>query len=375
MRILFLGTDNLRRNGTTQRMLFLAKAILSLGVKVSVAIPDQKENRSFCRNYLKNTETYFFPVSNFITELYFKHNIASSGKYDIVHCFCTGIRSLLLKSRKYEQTTIIYDWDELLSQHGGISFLSRIKFRLIENYTLWGGDAFTVASEYLNRYISNRLPPKRGREIITLPNGYDFDIDKGAVTGEACKVIRDDDAEKKLIYIGRISKGYQIMELVELAIRLKELKYNWKIYIIGEGQDLRSYVQKTHDLRIKSHIKFLGRIAVEEVAGCLKCADVLLFPISPTPQNKARCPLKIYQYIASGVPIVTNNVGEVGRATSGYILTSYYDYGNVESLLQACLATFKSKNDYLNKEKDIESFSWRSRAVNYCNWANSLKKN
>jgi glycosyltransferase involved in cell wall biosynthesis len=62
-----------------------------------------------------------------------------------------------------------------------------------------------------------------------------------------------------------------------------------------------------------SRLWHLGRIPYECVPEHLAAADVLLLPLANTAHNRARLPQKLLDYMASGRPIVSCNVGELGR--------------------------------------------------------------
>ena len=65
------------------------------------------------------------------------------------------------------------------------------------------------------------------------------------------------------------------------------------------------------DPPIASRLIHLGRLDWEQVPLAIAAGDVSVLPMDDTPHNRARCPQKLMDYLASGRPIATCAVGEV----------------------------------------------------------------
>jgi glycosyltransferase involved in cell wall biosynthesis len=361
MNVLFLGTGTIRTNGTMQRMLFIAKALAGSSIRLSIAMPDAIENKEFAARYLKHCNWLFFERGSAAKELLYKDRILRDGDYDFVHSFCLGVRfSIRPHWARNRRPRIVYDWDELLSSHRNCPTGIRLKNTAIERYSLSTGDGFTAASVYLRDYLAARA---NGRSVLFLPNGFDTELDVNIVSSEVLRKIEQSSA-KKLIYVGAITKGYQIWELAELAVQIRERQLDWKIYVVGTGPDEQAFRSELRDKKVNEVVVLTGWVPTETIAGILRSADVLLFPFHASVQNTARCPLKIYQYVASGVPVVTNQVGEVARVLSeaGY----YYPPGNVQLLLEACYQAVATKHQ--RTVGPNETLTWACRATAYCEW-------
>ncbi|GAB6037780.1 glycosyltransferase family 4 protein [Fundidesulfovibrio butyratiphilus] len=62
----------------------------------------------------------------------------------------------------------------------------------------------------------------------------------------------------------------------------------------------------------------LGEKPPADVPAYLACADALALPMDDDPIEKARFPIRFGDYLASGVPIVSNAVGEIARYLTEY---------------------------------------------------------
>jgi glycosyltransferase involved in cell wall biosynthesis len=67
------------------------------------------------------------------------------------------------------------------------------------------------------------------------------------------------------------------------------------------------------------NISFLGYLARPELLNLYTSANALLIPLFNDVRSKARFPTKIGEYLLSGRPVISNNIGEVGHLFSNKI--------------------------------------------------------
>jgi len=110
-------------------------------------------------------------------------------------------------------------------------------------------------------------------------------------------------------YIGNINDKLDIPLLVAAAACLPE----WQFILIGQ-----LYPQKVdlRPLRAQPNIHLLGRFPFEEIPGLIKGMDVCLLFYAGTEFARYRSPLKLYEYLAAGKPIVSTDHPEVREFSS-----------------------------------------------------------
>jgi glycosyltransferase involved in cell wall biosynthesis len=115
---------------------------------------------------------------------------------------------------------------------------------------------------------------------------------------------------------------------------------------------------------LEDSIQFCGFVPDELVPKYLSAADALVFPIRDNWWNRARCPGKVYQFMAAMVPIVTNPVGEVWEALGN---RAWYfkdrDVDDFVHVLENSLAT--GKDNRCPDELLARQHSWHSQAESY----------
>jgi glycosyltransferase involved in cell wall biosynthesis len=103
-------------------------------------------------------------------------------------------------------------------------------------------------------------------------------------------------------YSGLISKRLDLDLLEYIAIKHSE----WSIVLIG-ATDERWCVQQLTRLKQMKNIYFLGLKDVKEVPYYVKEFDVCLVPYVIDKETENLSPLKLYDFMATGKPIVTTD--------------------------------------------------------------------
>ncbi len=107
--------------------------------------------------------------------------------------------------------------------------------------------------------------------------------------------------EKKLLFVGRISKEKNIDLLLKAYSELANRDLDFVMYCVGEGPYLGELKQKTKEL---NKIEFLGPIFGEELAEIYASADIFLFPSLTDSFGNV-----VLEAQASGLPCVVMHKG------------------------------------------------------------------
>lgn len=171
-------------------------------------------------------------------------------------------------------------------------------------------------------------------------------------------------------YAGRLKtmgeeKG--IPELLEAFSVIKKEFGNAFLCVLGaESADRERYADVLSDLRITGAVRFIPRVGPTEVPKYLKAFDVLVAPFPDTPHYRdAMSPLKIFEYMAAGRPIVATDLPSVREVLSekNAVLV---EPGSPESLakgIRYCLQNVALSARILEQARhDVQEFTWQKRA-------------
>ena len=201
------------------------------------------------------------------------------------------------------------------------SLIYKILYK-IEQYVNRVSDAIIVSSTSMANILKKEYN-LNDKKIDVIPDAVNTDFFKPRLKNT--KLVKKLNLENKkvVVYTGLLNE-YQGIDLLLNAI--KEICRNRRdvhFLIIGYP-DEEYYKKKADELRIKEFVTFTGKIAYSKIFEYLSLADVAVSPKLP---RAGEANLKLYTYMATGLPIVVFD-HEVNREILGDlgVYATYNDY-------------------------------------------------
>lgn len=267
-----------------------------------------------------------------------------------------------------------YDWDDweekIFYESCGRSLHSKfigISFKLLERLLPLLADSISCASTHLKKLTQEF--GVRKENIFDSPVGADLYKFRPGLDGNQVREKYGINGEL-VLYVGQLH-GAQYAELFLNAAKLVlNTMPDVRFMIVGEGFLEHKLKKLTKDLRIENRVIFTGSVSHDKVPYYIASASVCVASFKDTEVTRCKSPLKIVEYLASGKPIVSSDVGEVRKMLEGAgILT---EQNNCHSLAEGILTLLKDKD----LRDSLGRFA-REKAENEYNWpktASSLLK-
>ncbi|MBI4307246.1 MAG: glycosyltransferase [Chloroflexi bacterium] len=170
-----------------------------------------------------------------------------------------------------------------------------------------------TTSEHLYRSRSARHP-----RVVYTPNGVDYGL--FAQARESTLAIAEElhrIPSPRIGFVGNVSEtsiDYPLLE--DLARRHSE----WSLVLVGPANEVSLKTRRR--LGSLPNVHFTGWIERARLPSFLKGFDVALIPFSTGPWNLARNPLKLWEYLAAGKPVVATRIPEIEKYADAVYLTS-----------------------------------------------------
>jgi glycosyltransferase involved in cell wall biosynthesis len=198
-----------------------------------------------------------------------------------------------------------------------------------ERYVLSGADlVLTVSNELRDYAIGAGAAPERTE---VMPNGID-------PTVFALRPIarREPVAGPTIGFVGGLRPWHGVRALPPLLERLAQRFPTVRLVIAGDGP-LRGELEAAFDARgLSSRVVFTGMVGHGDVAEIVRTFDVALAPYEPIDHVFYFSPLKLFEYMGCGVPVVAADLGQLSAIVKHGHNGLLYAPGDLDALARAC---------------------------------------
>lgn len=114
--------------------------------------------------------------------------------------------------------------------------------------------------------------------------------------------IKSNFSENTLVYVGGISKERGLVEMLSVTKKLHKT-HNIKLKIAGPplSKEQAKLISETDGAE---YVGWLGR---DDLSNLLMSSDIGLLTLHPTPNHKSTLAIKMFEYMAAGIPQITSN--------------------------------------------------------------------
>lgn len=200
------------------------------------------------------------------------------------------------------------------------------------------------------------------RSLAVIPSAVDCNRYDSAVRLDLHEYFGIDRQQKILLHTGSLypGRGGELFDYILSSFPCLTIVH------VGGGED---YIERIK--RMTNDDRFVAKTHVDaELLACFqKSADALLFPMTRLTKTYWCCsPMKLFEYMASGVPLISTNVGSVKEVLTSE-MAFLFDPENLESLDVALRA-------YLNSPDEAKSKAYKSKKLAYSQygWATRANK-
>lgn len=163
---------------------------------------------------------------------------------------------------------------------------------------------------------------------------------------------RKTSATKQLLYLGYLTHGKKIDDLIHTIYELKSLRTDFKLSIVGDGPARELLFNLVNELHLNDYVSFEGFIQKKDLPPYLINADIFLFQTGCDIWG-----LVLNEAMASGLPcVVSPNAGAavdlIQENENGLIL----DFNNYENAAQKLNALLKNDSLLIKLGKNANRF-------------------
>ena len=269
-----------------------------------------------------------------------------SRPYDLIHVHILtrlGVIAWIQKLLHKTPYIITEHWSRYLPGNDFNGFLRKFFTKIIvRNAKL----VTTVTENLANAMKAHGL---KNDNYVTLPNVVNLDMFHiSEKSNNPCKIIHISCFE---------DKSKNISGLLESLKIINDKGIDFQCTLIGEGMDFEMMKQKAESLQLINKVSFTGLLEGQALADELASGDFLVLS-----SNYENMPVVILEALASGLPVVSTNVGGIKEMiddTKGILV----EPRNQETLAEAIIKmieTYKNYDANYLRNSVIEKYGYES---------------
>jgi glycosyltransferase involved in cell wall biosynthesis len=181
-----------------------------------------------------------------------------------------------------------------------------------EKIALRSSTLVTVVSEVAEELVRSTYPFVR---VVVNPNGVNTKIFSPDVSGAEIGKAFGLQGKKIIGFSGHFMWWHGVPVLLEAMKKVLQQHRKAHLLLIGDSEYTEEYADLARALDIVDKVTFTGKISYSEVPKYLAACDILVSPHVPVAQGVPfhGSPLKIFEYMAMGKPIVASKIGQIGE--------------------------------------------------------------
>ena len=264
-------------------------------------------------------------------------------KPDLIHVHILtrlGVVAWIQKLLHKTPYIITEHWSRYLPGNDFGGFLRKMFTKIVVR------NAETVTTVTENLAIAMKNHGMKNDNYVVLPNVVNLDMFH--ITPKCTDAINRVHTNRvhtnrvpKIIHISCFEdKSKNISGLLESLTIIEEKGIDFQCTLIGDGMDLELMKEKAKNLQLINKVSFTGLLQGQELADKLSSGDFLVLS-----SNYENMPVVILEALASGLPVVSTNVGGIKEMiddTKGILV----EPRNQEALAEAMIKMIETHKNY-----------------------------
>jgi glycosyltransferase involved in cell wall biosynthesis len=224
-------------------------------------------------------------------------------------------------------------------------------------------DSIVAVTDGIREYLNERYPTTRAKTFVT-SNGANIEISRPLEKIDACGELGLDPDRTYLVFVGSLKKWHGVENAISVAERLIENNDGIRLLVLGDGPERPFLRNVVAEKGLEKRVTFLGKVKYDQVPLYIGTATACLALYNRKSNDRSGLrPLKIFEYMACGRPVVTTDVGNlrsvIGKHKCGLIV----EPGDLDAMSEAVMNLVRDPN--LARELGENG---RKAAVRYYSW-------
>ena len=213
--------------------------------------------------------------------------------FTIFHPFHLVPKAAVEAASELKIPSIVKVDDAIYEKAKGMKSIQRKIEKMINGKTLRNSNYVLVPNDETKNIVQEEYGVK-SEKISIIPNGVDLSLFEKAIKTNP----------RKIIFTGAMYFHRGLDILLEAAPKIIKEVSDAKFVLIGSGAEMENLKQMVQEKNLQENIEFKGWIDRKNIPKNISDAVVGIGPLRLTDVTKGALPIKVLEYMASGLPII-----------------------------------------------------------------------
>lgn len=223
-----------------------------------------------------------------------------------------------------------------------------------------------AVSDEVGRYVQSYKEAEG--KVHVLPNGVNTERFSSVHSG-----IHPSDHDFTIGFVGTLKPWHGVEGLLESFCHLHRDFPKARLLIVGDGPQREVIQDYINGHQLEQVVDLVGAVPTDQVAKYYELMDVGVAPY-PESEHFYFSPLKVYEYMAAGLPVIASDIGQIKEVVAQDVSGSLYSAGNIGQLTHALefyLTHPEARQHCGAQARQIatEYHSWTKRVETILDWA------
>lgn len=231
----------------------------------------------------------------------------NSLNFDIIIVNSGLFITAYLYKKLHKKTKIILDIRSIPVDSGKLNlFINKKYLQCSLNSDILSG--VTIITESMYNYLKEMNLVKLQLPVAFWSSGVNRSLFK-PMNNVSTKYFKKPENSIIVSYHGTLSQNRGIHNLIKaINLLIEEGFDNIKLLLVGSGKDEAFFKEEVIKLNINDQVTFTGAIPYKYIPKVISNADLALIPFPKSEWWEYQSPLKIFEYLAMGIPIIATDL-------------------------------------------------------------------
>jgi glycosyltransferase involved in cell wall biosynthesis len=263
---------------------------------------------------------------------------------------------------------IFFEADQIMEldvMNKPLTGLLRWRAEQILRYNLKAADCVICVTDAGRRHLANRWKVS-AEKMVVFPNAVHVDRfrpEPGARESVRSRLGLGD--EPVILFVGNFFHWHDVPTLMNAFVKIIKTHPNARLVLVGDGERRAAMADLASELGLGDSVIFTGIVSHADVPQYMAAADIAVVPYPPMDQEMWLSPLKLFEYMSSGLAVVASSIGQIVDVVQDGENGRLVPPGDADAMAQAIHnlivdGGMRSRLGNAARATAVQKFSWES---------------